>query len=152
MNKYNLSDLIAKANNNSKSTMVSTGASKYSLSIVNNINGKRVTISKALSSDLSLNSSAYFLPVEETGQLLISSVPIGDRSSCCSLSGADKKICYNASLVKMLTDAFKLDFSDKTSCSFGDITIDNSSNSPVAIVTLKKVAVEEEEVSDEDNI
>jgi hypothetical protein len=140
MSKYKLSELIAKANNNSNSTVVSTGASKYSVAIVNNINGKRVTISKALSSDLSLNSSAYFLPVEETGQLLISSVPIGDRSSCCSLSGADKKVCYNASLVKMLTDAFKLDFSDKTSMAFTDIYIDKSTANPVAIVNMVIIA------------
>ena len=152
MSKYNLSELIAKANNNSNSTVVSTGASKYSVAIVNNINGKRVTISKALSSDLSLNSSAYFLPVEVTGQLMISSAPIGDKSACCSLSGSDKKICYNASLVKALTDVFKLDFSNKTSCSFSEVSIDNSTNNTVAIVTLKKIELEEGEDTDEDKV
>ena len=143
--KYSLSELINKANNNSNSIVVSTGDSKYSVSIVNNINGKRVTLSKALSANLSLSTSAHFLPIEETGLLLISSAPIGNKSSCCSLSGADKKICYNASLVKMLTDMFELDFSDKTSCSFSEITIDNSTSNTVAIVTLKKIEREEEE-------
>lgn len=141
MNKYNLSALIAKANNNSNSIVVSTGASKYSVSIVNNVNGKRVTISKALSFDLSLDNSAYFLPIEETGQLLISATPIGDKSSCCSLSGTDKKTCYNASLVKMLSDAFKLDFSNKTSMAFTDIYIDNSTNSLVAVVNVVNIEV-----------
>ena len=134
--KYSLNELIKKANNNSSAVVISTGASKYSVSIVNNINGKRLTISKALSAVLSLDLTAYFLPVEETGQLLISATPIGNKYSCVSLSGADKKICYKASLVKMLTEAFKLDFSDKTSCSFGDITIDNSAGNAVAIVEI----------------
>ena len=149
MTKLSLTDLIAKANNNSCSVVVSTGASKYSVAIVNNINGKRVTISKSLSTDLSLNSSAYFLPIEETGQLLISSSPIGSKSSCGSLSGADKKICYNASLVKMLTEAFKLDFSDKTSCSFGDITIDNSTVNAVAIVEMGGISAVAQDTSNE---
>ena len=147
--KLSLSELINKANNNSCSVIVSTGASKYSVSIVNNINGKRVTISKALSSDLLLDSSAYFLPVEETGQLLISASPIGTMSSCSSLSGAEKKICYKASLVKMLTEAFKLDFSDKTSCSFGDITIDNSTGNAVAIVEMGVASVTAQGIGDE---
>ena len=134
--KYSLSELVKKANNNSSAVVISTGASKYSVSIVNNINGKRLMISKALSAVLSLDLTAYFLPVEETGQLMISATPIGNKYSCGSLSGADKKICYNASLVKMLTEAFKLDFSDKTSCSFGDITIDNSTGNAVAIVEI----------------
>ena len=133
---FTLSELINKANNNSSSVVVTTGPSKYSISIVNNINGKRVAISKALSIDLLLDGTAYFLPVEETGQLLISASPIGDKSSSSSLSGAEKKISYNASLVKMLTEAFKLDFSDKTSCSFSDITIDTSTGNAVAIVNI----------------
>ena len=137
--KFTLSELINKANNNSSSVVVTTGASKYSVSIVNNTNGKRVSISKALSYDLSLNRSAYFLPVEETGQLLISASPIGDKSSSSSLSGAEKKISYNASLVKMLTEAFKLDFTAKTSCSFADIYVDTSSDSPVAVVNMASV-------------
>ena len=135
MVRLTLDELISKANNNSNSTVVSTGASKYSISIVNNINGKRLTVSKALSSDLHLNDTAYFLPVEETGQLLIAGSPIGKANPCC-LSGADKKICYNASLVKMLTESFKLDFSSKTSMCFSDIYIDKSTGSPVAVVNM----------------
>ena len=136
MNNFSLNELIAKANNNSCPVVVSIGANKYSVSIVNNINGKRVTISKALSSALSLEHTAYFLPVEETSQLLISAAPIGDRSSPSSLSGIDKKISYNAALVQMLTNCFKLDFSDKTSRSFNDIYIDNSTGTPVAVVNM----------------
>ena len=137
MKKFTLDELIIKANNNVSPVVVSTGANKYSVSIVNNINGKRVTVSKALSAALKLDSVAYFLPVEETNQLLISASPIGDdRSSSSSLSGADKKISYNAALVKMLTDAFKLDFSDKTSRSFNDIYVDNSTGTPVAVVSM----------------
>ena len=136
MKKFTLDELIIKANNNASPVVVSTGANKYSVSIVNNINGKRVTVSKALSAALKLDSVAYFLPVEEANQLLISASPIGDRSSPCSLSGIDKKISYNAALVQMLTNCFKLDFSDKTSRSFNDIYIDNSTGTPVAVVNM----------------
>ena len=149
MKNLSLTELIAKANNNSSTIVVSSGASKYSVSIVNNINGKRITISKALSADLSLNDTAYFLPIEETGQLLISAAPIGTKSSCSSLSGAEKKISYNASLVKMLTEAFKLDFSDKTSCSFSDITIDTSTEHAVAIVEIGVTSIEAQGGGDE---
>lgn len=149
MSNLSLNELISKANNNTSSVIVSSGASKYSLSIVNNINGKRITISKALSTALSLADTAYFLPVEETGQLLISASPIGAKSSCSSLSGAEKKISYNASLVKMLTEAFKLDFSDKTSCSFSDITIDTSTDHAVAIVEIGVACVEAQGINDE---
>ena len=136
MKKFSLEELISKANNNTNTIVVSTGATKYSLGIVNNINGKRISISKALSTALALNDTACFLPVEEENQLLISAAPIGDRSSLSSLSGADKKISYNAALVQMLTNCFKLDFSDKTSSSFNDIYIDNSTGTPVAVVSM----------------
>ena len=150
--KLSLNELINKANNNSSTVVVSSGASKYSVSLVNNINGKRISISKALSADLSLGSTAYFLPVEETSQLLISASPIGAMSSCSSLSGAEKKISYNASLVKMLTEAFKLDFSDKTSCSFSDITIDNSTGHAVAIVKIDIAGEAAQGEKDDSNI
>ena len=136
MKKYSLDELINKANNNTRSVVISSGASKYSFSIVNNINGKRMTVSKALCADLALDKTAYFLPVEETGNLLISASPIGDNSSHCSLSGTDKKIAYNASLVQMVTAAFKLDFTQKTSMSFADIRIDNLNGNPVAIISI----------------
>lgn len=145
MNILSLSELITKANNNTSSIVVSSGASKYSFSVVNNINGKRVTISKALSTDLSLESLAYFLPVEETGQLLISAAPIGDKSYKVNLKGLEKKISYNASLVKLLTEAFNLDFSNRTSWSFSIITIDKSSDNAVAIVDMSSGSVDTQE-------
>lgn len=135
MANYILSDLIAKAQNNSIAA-VSVSNSKLSVSIVNNINGKRFSISKALSETLNLEDTAYFLPVQETGQLLISAAPLGQYASKVTLSGTGKKICYNAALVQNLSACFKLDFSAKTSMSFTDIDIDTSTGQPVAVVSI----------------
>ena len=151
MKNFNLSDLIAKAQNNTRSFVINSGSSKYSVSIVNNINGKRVTICKSLSLALSLDSTAYFLPVEETGQLLISASPIGQFSSKIELKGKDKKIAYSANLANTLTSSFKLNFTERTSCSFSDISLDMSSGAIVAIININDTSLAEDQVvSNED--
>ena len=135
MLKYNIGDLIAKANNNS-CIVTGIGKNKFSISIVNNINGRRVTLSKALCEGLALSNIVYFLPVEETHQLLISASPIGERSTDIALSGNGKKICYNAKLVRNLSACFKLDYTEKTSTCFTDIEVDTSTSYPIAIVNM----------------
>lgn len=151
MSKYNLSDLIAKANNNT-CAVTGTGNSKLSVSIVNNINGKRITISKSLSESLSLSTSAYFLPVEETSQLLISAAPIGEQSTPVALSDKGKKICYNSKFVQKLSACFKLDFTDKTSMSFTEIEINTSTEHSVAVVNITPTTSDTIEGTDSQDI
>lgn len=140
--KLSINDLIKMADTNSN-TAVSAGSSKYSVSIVNNTNGKRISISKALSEKLELADTAFFLPVESAGDLLISTEKLSDKVSVATLGGKDKKICYNAALVSLLTASFKLDFENKTSCSFNNIEFDTVNGAPVAIVHMNDATVEE---------
>lgn len=133
---YSITDLLKMAESNTIGAVHGGGSSKYSVSIVNNTNGKRVSLSKALSEKLNLTETAFFLPVESAGELIISSVALGDRASTTMLSGKDKKICYNAALVTLLTDSFKLDFSTRTSCSFNEIKFDTVGDATVAIVKM----------------
>lgn len=148
--KLSINDLIAMAEQSSISYVVSTGASKCSVSIVNSINGKRLSFSKALCKDVGLTDRVYLLPVAEQGKLLIANNAISSKASNGSLSGQEKKICYSAILVNMITNAFKLDFSNKTSMAFTDIEYDTVNGIKVAIVNI--VTPSGEDTTDEDSI
>lgn len=143
-NTISIQDLINAAQQSQYSYTVSTGLSKCSFGIVNSINGKRLSFSKALCSKLKLNKTVYLLPVPEKGKLLISGETLSNKSAVASLSGGDKKISYSANLVGMLTDAFELDFSEKTSMSFTDIEFDTLNGIEVGVVTMASLETNNE--------
>ena len=130
-----ITDLIKMAEESSVD-YVATSTSKCSFGIVNSINGKRLSFSKALSQNIDLANKVCILMVPEQHKLLISNEPLSDRSSIASVNGKDKKICYSAELVAIITQAFKLDFSEKTSMSFNTIDFDTVNGVKVAVVTL----------------
>ena len=142
LNNISISDLIAMAEKSSANYIISTGVSKCSFSIVNNINGKRLSFSKTLSKTIDLADKVYILPVPEQGKLLLANAPISTKASIGNVSGKDKKICYSASLVNVITTAFRLDFSDKTSMSFSDIEYDVINGVNVASVDLGMANIE----------
>ena len=130
--------LKQKAAQNTLKPQVTAGNSTYSVGIVNSkYNGKRVSLSKALSSKLELSDTAAFMPIAEDRVLLI-----GKSLSFCEpivgkLSGGDKKFCYNSGLVLTLTEEFGLDFSSCTSKSYSKIQIQkDESGEMIAIVSI----------------
>lgn len=133
----NLSNLLAKAEAFSTPTPLVISDHTYSFGIVNSKNnGKRLTLSKALSKKLDIKDDIAFLPMPDDGVLLISSqlpLSVAINATC---KGEDKKIVYSATLVQHLTSAFKLDFSNRTSVAFSDIKFETNGDLTAAIVTI----------------
>jgi hypothetical protein len=138
------SNLFNKAFNNRKSIneMSATSSSTsgyvgtYSMTVVNSKNnGKRCTFSKALSKKLGLRDSIAIAIAPDDGLVFLAS-KFPDDDEIYSLSGEDKKICYNTAIVKNITEAFKLDYDKKTSRSFGDITFETNNGIIIAAVKI----------------
>jgi hypothetical protein len=123
----------------------------YSLNLVcANGNRKSMTVSKKLAERLILASNVYVTVYDTDGCIALSSALIDEASVSYKFSNNRDYIVYNAALVQFLAETFELDYTQRTSISFRDIIFTTCSDIPVAIVTLKKVAVEEEENLDED--
>ena len=130
---------------------LSISSSKHSISIVNNINGRRVTISKSIADYLKLSDFVMVKPSVEKRKLVLGRELPFPGSSKVNLSGSGKKIAYNAELVQVLTKAFDLDFTKCTSRSFSDVTLDVLDDVPVAIVSFPEATSEvTSEVSSEE--
>jgi hypothetical protein len=98
-------------------------------------NGKRCTFSKALSQKLDLSDKIAVAIAPDDGLVFLAS-KLPDDDEVYSLSGEDKKICYNTAIVKNITEAFKLDYSKKTSMSLGDITFQTHNGIIIAAVKI----------------
>ena len=137
--KYNIANLLAKASTTNIPVVNTSagGSSRFSMGIVNSKNnGKRLTFSKALSSKLGLAETVQMLPIMDEGVLLVAKdLPVSSASSG-SLRGDEKKICYAASLVELLTSVFRLDFSEHVSRSFNDIQFEEHDGVTVAIIKM----------------
>ena len=138
MTNLTLNELIKLANDSSVNYSVSSvGASRISFGLVNNVNGKRITISKALSQKLHLDDTAYISLVPEQNALLVSATPVTEKSCKCLLRGADKKTSYSAQVISTITTVFNLDFTQKTSLSFSDIELDVVNDIDVAVINIE---------------
>jgi len=115
---------------------IALSGGKYSVGIVNNINGKRLTISKSLAERLALSDSVCVMPSAEKGKLVLGKTLPFPSASKVNLNGTGKKIAYNAELVQVLTQAFKLDFSKCTSRTFNNVSFDELEGVPIAILTF----------------
>ena len=115
-------------------------AGKFTVGVVNNRNGKRVSISAALADTLGLKEKVYFIIDKETMELLISRHFPYKAAVEASASGEDgqKKIVYSAGIVETITQKFNLDFTARTSMSFDrvDIGTDEDTDIPYAIVKI----------------
>lgn len=142
MTNINFADLFAAATSAQVERISShNGAGTMSLGIVNSkSNGRRLTLSKSLSKALDLEDTAYILPMASSDVVLITKDKVFPSSSLLTLSGDDKKIIYNSDAVHTLTKLFELDFSNRTSLSISDVTIEDHDGTPVAIVDMSKVS------------
>ena len=122
---------------------ITTAGGKYSVSIVNNVNGKRVTLSKALAEHLELSDSVSVMPSAKSHKLVLGKALPFPGASKVNLSGTSKKIAYNADLVQIITKAYNLDFTSCTSRSFSDITFDVLEGVPIAFVNFPVTEREE---------
>ena len=127
---------------------VQTASSAYSFGIVNSKNGKRLTFSKALSEKLGLGETVDILPIIDDGVLLVSANLPFEAASKGAVNKDERKICYAAALVALVTESFKLDFTRRTSMSFSDITVEDYEGETIAIVSIKEP---EGDANDKDN-
>lgn len=135
MNNY-LLDEIMEAAEASNDIPMWFNNSKYSLGIVYNSNGKRITLSKSLCLELGVKDNVYVLAVPSKNTLLISSSQFSEKSSPLSCRGDGRKTCYNAEAVQKISESFELDFAKITSMTFTDISIEKLSDIPVAMVNM----------------
>ena len=122
----------------------------YSLNIVcAKGNRKSMSLSKKLAEKLALTSNVFVTVYDTEGYIALSNMAIDPDSAAYKFSNATDYIVYNAALVQFLVETFELDYTQRTSISFRDIEYTTYDDIPVAIVTIKKVAVDEEEDTDE---
>ena len=132
--------LAAAAVDERNHSFVSTTASgPLSFGVVNNVNGKRLTLSKALSAALGLEDVMEILPSYEESILFVGKKLPAAKVFEGKLSGAEKKICYSSELVERVTTAFNLDFSNRTSMSVSTIEFTEIEGAPVAVVHFPRV-------------
>lgn len=136
----NFAEAMAKAAADERNhSFVSTAApGTFSFGVVNNINGKRLTLSKALAAALGLEDAMEILPHHDENFLFVGKKLHATKVFYGKLSGAEKKICYSSELVTRVTEAFNLDFSDKTSMSVNTIEFTEIDGNPVAVVHFPK--------------
>jgi hypothetical protein len=146
MKKFDINELLGMANEINDDFVVASLSGQYSLGIVNSFNGKRLSFSKALSQKLGLTDKVYIIPVPAKNVVMISAQPLNDKSSVGTLNKAEKKICYSSALVAMLSAAFKLDYSIRTSISFFDVCFETINGTEVAIVNMAAKQYEKDNV------
>lgn len=154
MNDFNnmVDCLTSKKATKIPATAQTSRGGAYSLNIVcAKGNRKSMTISKKLAEKLSLSSNVFITAYDTEGYIVLSNTAIDHESVSYKFSNAKNCIVYNAALVQFLSETFELDYSQKTSKSFSDIEFTTSGDTPIAIVTLKKINIEEEEDANENN-
>lgn len=120
-------------------------------------NRKSITLHKTIAEKLALDSNVYVTVYNTEGCIVLSPVAIDQNSVAYKFSNTISFIIYNAALVQFLAEIFELDYTQRTSISFRDIEFTTIGDTPVAIVTLKKIvspttSTEEEEEEDANEI
>lgn len=119
--------------------VVRSGNALLSFGIVNSKrNGKRVTLSKSLTSAIEVDKSAAMLPIPDKGVLMIAkALPYKAASTVNLKNDGGGKVGYNSGMVALLTQTFGLNFTDHVSVSYSDIDVNTLDNgTPVAIVKI----------------
>lgn len=146
MSEFDLSDLMEAAAKVVIPTIPAGshgGGGKATFGVVNNVNGKRLTFSKALTEVLELGNTVNLVPVAEKGLLIAGKIVPNQKPINCKLSSSGgKKISYSANAVAQVTASFGLTFDSCTSQSFDDVRIEKYEDSPVAIITVYDKAPE----------
>lgn len=125
INSFDFSDLTCGGNSIPSVTV--TGGKKVT---------KSVNFTKALSEKLGLDDSVEILLLKK-GSIVVAAhlgIEQAKKFSLCDDDG--KKIIYNASLVHILAKLGNLDYSERTSYSFREITYDDIEGKTVATIDL----------------
>lgn len=105
-----------------------------SITIVNHENSRRFAMSQFLYEELGSPDKLQISTAEDESVLLISrDLRVKDSYK---VSTTSKPTIYKASLVGKITSHFDLDFSNRSSIMFSDISFDMDNGVPVAIVVI----------------
>lgn len=140
MTNVNFNDLLAELEASESTPVIATsggGSGRYSLGIVNSkSNGKRISISKALTQKLGLTDTVQMAAFPQHGFLMMASTLPSKKASSCFLTGDDKKIGYSADIVHRLTEDFNLDFSEHVSRSFSKVEFEEQNGVCIAYIHI----------------
>lgn len=120
-------------------TTSASNNSRLSFNIVNSKhNGKRIKLSKGLALEAGITESAAMLPIKSKGLLMVAEkLPFQAACSVTLKDDGGAKIAYSYKMVALLTQEFALDFAERTSMSFNDISIDKlEDGTTVALIRI----------------
>lgn len=136
MTQQNFENLFESLMNEELPMVHKTGGN-FSFGLVNSCsNGKRITLSKALSAQLKLEDSICIMPSVEKRQLVIGKALPFPKAMKINLRGSGKKIGYSASCVEVITKAFALDFSNRVCTTFYNIDFGEKDGAPFAVINV----------------
>lgn len=131
----NVAEIIMKAVPCSAKNSTRATSNKGAFSVVKAQTGNRATIAKQGYEHLGKPSTLQFA-FTDTSVIVGANLPNNDNDFNVKDSNG-KAIVYSTPLVTEIAEAFELDFSNRTSMTFGDIQYTISEDSPVIIVKIK---------------
>ncbi|MDY4429632.1 hypothetical protein [Evtepia sp.] len=133
----NINELLRKAATCKLPVTSSSGKGKNSFTIVNNRNGKRLTISSSLAHALDVQNEVFLHLNPDDQEILLAKEDLANENAVrLKLRGDQKKTAYDSRVVQGISDLFGLDYSNCSSKSFSKIQMDHCNEVPVAIVDM----------------
>jgi len=106
------------------------------LSVVNSNNGMRVVLSKELMEHLNYPKTVQVGLADH--RIAISEYLGDDYTSYPMSKSGTKSIIYRSELVKQMTERYQLDFRDRTSITFSEVTYKELHGEPIALIKVKE--------------
>ncbi|MDC0765259.1 hypothetical protein POF51_31575 [Brevibacillus sp. AG] len=105
------------------------------MSVVNSKNGVRVALSKELIERLGHPKT---IQIGFSDHLIAISENLGDRYTSYTMQkSGPKSIIYRSKLVKQITEKYRLDFSNRTSVTFTEVSYKSLGDKIVALISVK---------------
>ncbi|EKQ55895.1 MULTISPECIES: hypothetical protein [unclassified Clostridium] len=131
----NVTEIVRTATPCSAKNIIRATSNKGGFSVVKAQSGNRATIAKQGYEHLGKPNTLQFA-FSDTSVIIGANLPNNDNDFNVKDSNG-KAIVYSTPLVTEIAEAFELDFSNRTSMTFGDIQYTTSEDSPVIIVKIK---------------
>lgn len=135
IDEANVTEMVRNATPCSAKNITRATSNNGGFSVVKAQTGNRVTIAKQGYEHLGKPNTLQFA-FTDTSVIIGANLPNNDNDFNVKDSNG-KAIVYSTPLVTEIAKAFELDFSNRTSMTFGDIQYTNSEDSPVIIVKIK---------------
>lgn len=135
IDEVNVTEMVRNATPCSAKNIIRATSNNGGFSVVKAETGNRATIAKQGYEHLEKPNTLQFA-FSDTSIIIGANLPNNNNDFNVKDSNG-KAIIYSTPLVTEIATAFELDFSNRTSMTFGDIQYTNSEDSPVIIVKIK---------------